>query len=294
MKLVTYLILYPLILLISHLPFKILYFFSDITFYLLYYVFRYRRKVVRFNLEISKVTKSKSDLIRIEKEFYRHITDVFFEMFKFYSISTEEIKKRFYLENSEIIYDLAKEKKNVMFMATHYGGFEWFLSIGHHVPHLPFAIYTPLTNKHLDSLLRKIRLKHGSKLISRYEASNYIDKQIEQKNLFLYGMAADQSAQIRSITYWRHFLGVKVPVFTGSERIAKEHNMPVVFGKMVKIKRGHYKVVIEMLSEFPRNHKDFEITDMYIERVEKQIRKNPEYYFWTHNRFKHMNKAPKD
>ncbi|KRO87091.1 MAG: hypothetical protein ABR90_04365 [Cryomorphaceae bacterium BACL29 MAG-121220-bin8] len=294
MKLVTYLILYPLILLISHLPFKILYFFSDITFYLLYYLFRYRRKVVRFNLEISKVTKSKSDLIRIEKEFYRHITDVFFEMFKFYSISTEEIKKRFYLENSEIIYDLAKEKKNVMFMATHYGGFEWFLSIGHHVPHLPFAIYTPLTNKHLDSLLRKIRLKHGSKLISRYEASNYIDKQIEQKNLFLYGMAADQSAQIRSITYWRHFLGVKVPVFTGSERIAKEHNMPVVFGKMVKIKRGHYKVVIEMLSEFPRNHKDFEITDMYIERVEKQIRKNPEYYFWTHNRFKHMNKAPKD
>ena len=294
MKLVTYLILYPLILLISHLPFKILYFFSDITFYLLYYLFRYRRKVVRFNLEISKVTKSKSDLIRIEKEFYRHITDVFFEMFKFYSISTEEIKKRFYLENSEIIYDLAKEKKNVMFMATHYGCFEWFLSIGHHVPHLPFAIYTPLTNKHLDSLLRKIRLKHGSKLISRYEASNYIDKQIEQKNLFLYGMAADQSAQIRSITYWRHFLGVKVPVFTGSERIAKEHNMPVVFGKMVKIKRGHYKVVIEMLSEFPRNHKDFEITDMYIERVEKQIRKNPEYYFWTHNRFKHMNKAPKD
>ena len=81
MKLVTYLILYPLILLISHLPFKILYFFSDITFYLLYYLFRYRRKVVRFNLEISKVTKSKSDLIRIEKEFYRHITDVFFEMF---------------------------------------------------------------------------------------------------------------------------------------------------------------------------------------------------------------------
>ena len=70
------------------------------------------------------------------------------------------------IENSEIIDDLAKKKKNVMFMATHYGGFEWFLSIGHHVPHHPFAIYTPLTNKHLDSLVRKIRLKHGSKLIS--------------------------------------------------------------------------------------------------------------------------------
>ena len=294
MKLVIYLILYPVILLISHLPFRILYFFSDITFYFLYYVFRYRRKIVRFNLEISKVSKSKDDLIRIEKEFYRHITDVFFEMFKFYSISKEDIKKRFYLENSHLIEDLAKNKKNVMFMATHHGGFEWFLSIGHHIPHFPFAIYTPLSNKNLDSFVRKIRLKHGSKLISRYNTAEYITTQIQEKKLFLCGMAADQSAQIRSVTYWKNFLGVKVPVFTGSERIAKQHDIPVMFGKMVKIKRGHYKVVVEMLSEFPRKHKDFEITDMYVDRVEKQIRENPEYYFWTHNRFKHMNKAPKD
>ena len=87
--------------------------------------------------------------------------------------------------------------------------------------------------------------------------------------------------------------GVKVPVFTGSERIAKEHDIPVVFGKMVKIKRGYYKVVVEMISEFPRTYKDFDITDIYIDKVEKQIRENPEYYFWTHNRFKHKDKAPK-
>ena len=294
MKFVTYIILYPVILLISHLPFRVLYFFSDITFYFLYYLVRYRRKVVRFNLETSKISSSKKDLIRIEKEFYRHITDVFFEMFKFYGISKEEIKKRFYLENSHLIENLAKNKKNVMLMASHHGGYEWFMSINYHVPHLPFAIYTPLSNKHLDTLVRKIRLKHGSRLISRYEAANYITTQITQKKLFVYGMVADQSAQIRSFTYWKSFLGVKVPVFTGSERIAKEHNIPVLFAKMIKIKRGHYKVVVEMLSEFPRTYKDFEITDMYIDRVEKQIRENPEYYFWTHNRFKHMNKAPKE
>ena len=263
MKFVTYLILYPVILLISYLPFKILYFFSDITYYFLYYIFKYRRKIVRFNLETSKVSSSKKDLIRIEKEFYRHITDVFFEMFKFYSISSKEIKKRFYLENSEIINDLSKNKKNVMFMATHHGGFEWFLSIGYHVPHIPFAIYTPLSNKYLDSLVRKIRLKHGSKLISRYKAAKYINTQIQEKKLFLYGMAADQSAQIRSITYWRNFLGIKVPVFTGSERIAKEHDIPVVFGKMMKIKRGYYKVVVEMLSEFPRNKKEWKTSITY-------------------------------
>jgi KDO2-lipid IV(A) lauroyltransferase len=215
-------------------------------------------------------------------------------MFKFYSISPEEMKKRFYIENPEIFYQLEKKNKSVMFMTSHYGGFEWFLSINYHVPQLPFAVYTPLSNKSLESLIKKFRLRHGSKLISRYEAGSYIKKQIKENKLFLYGMAADQSAQIRSITYWKEFLGVKVPVFTGSERIAKQHDIPVVFGKVVKIKRGHYKVVVDLISEFPNEYKDYQITDIYIKKLEKQIREIPEYYYWTHNRFKHKDKAPKN
>ena len=294
MNFITYLIVYPLILIISYLPFKVLYFCSDITYYLLYYVFRYRRKIVRFNIEISKVSKSKKELIQIEKKFYRHITDVFFEMFKFFTISPNEIKKRFTLENSKIINDLAKKNKSAILMCGHHGGFEYFMSIGYHVPHSPFAVYTPLSNIYLDNLVKKIRIKHGARLISRYEAGNYIKNQIKENKLFLYGMAADQSPQIRSKTYWKDFLGVKVPVFTGSERIGKEHNIPILFGKMVKIKRGYYKVIIEMISEFPNDFEDYKITDMFISKLEKQIREKPEYYFWTHNRFKHKDKAPID
>jgi KDO2-lipid IV(A) lauroyltransferase len=294
MKFLTKLVITPLLIFISWLPFRLLYFISDLFYYFLYYVIKYRRKVVRKNLELSKVAKSTKDLIRIEKRFYRHLTDVFFEMFKFYSISPEEMKKRFYIENPEIFYELEKRNKSVMFMTSHYGGFEWFLSINYHVPQLPFAVYTPLSNKSLDSLIKKFRLRHGSKLISRYKAGSYIKKQIKENKLFLYGMAADQSAQIRSITYWKEFLGVKVPVFTGSERIAKQHGIPVVFGKVVKIKRGHYKVVVDLISEFPNEYKDYQITDIYIKKLEKQIREIPEYYYWTHNRFKHKDKAPKN
>ena len=294
MNFISKFIITPLIISISYLPFKVLYFLSDIFYYLLYYIFRYRRKIVRKNLELSKVSKNKKDLIRIEKKFYRHLTDVFFEMFKFYNISPEEMKKRFYIENPQIFYDLEKKNKSVMFMTSHYGGYEWFLSINYHVPQQPFAVYTPLTNKNLDDLVKKFRLKHGSKLISRYEAGHYIKNQIKENKLFLYGMAADQSAQIRSITYWKEFLGIKVPVFTGSERIAKSYNIPVVFGKVEKIKRGYYKVIVELISETPKNHKNYEITDIYIKKLEEQIRNKPEYYYWTHNRFKHMDKAPKD
>jgi KDO2-lipid IV(A) lauroyltransferase len=294
MKFLTKFLITPLLIFISWLPFWLLYFISDLFYYILYYVIKYRRKIVRKNLELSKVAISTKDLIRIEKKFYRHLTDVFFEMFKFYSISPEEMKKRFYIENPEIFYELEKKNKSVMFMTSHYGGFEWFLSINYHVPQLPFAVYTPLSNKSLESLIKKFRLRHGSKLISRYEAGSYIKKQIKENKLFLYGMAADQSAQIRSITYWKEFLGVKVPVFTGSERIAKQHDIPVVFGKVVKIKRGHYKVVVDLISEFPNEYKDYQITDIYIKKLENQIREIPEYYYWTHNRFKHKDKAPKN
>ena len=294
MKFLTKFVITPLLIFISWLPFRLLYFISDLFYYILYYGIKYRRKIVRKNLELSKVAKSTKDLIRIEKKFYRHLTDVFFEMFKFYSISPEEMKRRFYIENPEIFYQLEKKNKSVMFMTSHYGGFEWFLSINYHVPQLPFAVYTPLSNKSLESLIKKFRLRHGSKLISRYKAGSYIKKQIKENKLFLYGMAADQSAQIRSITYWKEFLGVKVPVFTGSERIAKQHDIPVVFGKVVKIKRGHYKVVVDLISEFPNEYKDYQITDIYIKKLEKQIREIPEYYYLTHNRFKHKDKAPKN
>ena len=294
MNFITKLFIAPLLIFISYLPFRLLYFISDIFYYFLYYIIRFRRKIVRNNLVLSKIALNKKDLIIIEKKFYRHLTDVFFEMFKFYSISPDEMKKRFYIENPELFYEFEKKNKSVMFMTSHYGGFEWFLSITYHVPQLPFAVYTPLSNKSLESLIKKFRLRHGSKLISRYEAGAYIKKQLKENKLFLYGMAADQSAQIRSITYWKEFLGIKVPVFTGSERIAKQHNIPVVFGKVVKISRGYYKVVVELISEFPNDYENYKITDIYLEKLEKQIREVPEYYYWTHNRFKHKDKAPKD
>ena len=294
MNLLIYLIVYPFILFISYLPFRLMYAISDVTFYVLYYLIKYRRKVVRYNLEISKISNSKKELIKIEKQFYRHITDVFFEMFKFLSISQKEIKKRFIVENPELLNDLAKKNKSVVFMVAHHGGFEYFMSIGYHVPHAPFAVYTPLSNSYLDNLVKKIRLRHGAKMISRYKAALFIKNQLKENKLFLYGMAADQSAQIRSKTYWKEFLGIKVPVFTGSERIAKEHDLPVVFGKMKKIKRGFYNVEVEMIAKKPRSFDNYQITDIFVSKVEKQIKNSPHLYFWTHDRFKHKDKAPID
>ena len=111
---------------------------------------------------------------------------------------------------------------------------------------------------------------------------------LEKSNVkFLYGFMADQSPQKRKINYWSKFLGVEVPVFTGAERMAKELDVPVVFAKMSKINRGRYEMKLELITEKPNSVEDFEITEKNLRLVENQIHEDPNYYFWTHNRFKH-------
>ena len=77
-------------------------------------------------------------------------------------------------------------------------------------------------------------------------------------------------------------------MFTGAERIAKEHNIPVLMAKVRRIKRGYYETEIIELSKNPKKIKDYGITDKFTEELESLIKENPSHYLWTHNRFKRL------
>ena len=106
----------------------------------------------------------------------------------------------------------------------------------------------------------------------------------------VYGFASDQSPQLNKAKYWDYFMGQLVPVHTGAEMLAKRLDLNMVFVKVEKVKRGYYQATIQPLVENPREIPDYEITRMYLREVEKQIYEAPEYYFWTHKRWKHRNK----
>ncbi|MEZ7992848.1 MAG: lipid A biosynthesis acyltransferase, partial [Flavobacteriaceae bacterium] len=99
--------------------------------------------------------------------------------------------------------------------------------------------------------------------------------------------------QIHKTHYWREFMGVKVPIHTGAEMIAKKFNMAVVNYTVKKVKRGYFEVTFETITEHPNEFKNYEITDRYLGIVERNIIDQPEYYLWSHKRFKHRNKVPK-
>ena len=254
----------------------------------MYYVFRYRRKVVRKNILLSGLSKNKKQLLEIERRFYRYLCDLFLEMIKVRGMSKAEMMSKFKVTNPEILEAYAKQGKSVFVMTGHYANFEWLLSLGHHVSLKPYGIYAPLENGYFDNYIKKVRSLHGSFLMSRREFTKKFTAMQHAKELSVIGFAADQSPRKHKRNHHLKFFGNDVPVFTGAERLGKEFKVPILMAKIKLVKRGFYETTIQLLAEDPTSIPDYQITERYYKALEDQIREDPTYYFWTHNRFKLM------
>ena len=287
MNLLVYIILYPLIWIISKSSFRLIYLFSDFLYLILYHVISYRKKLVRKNLALALPEKTFLERKIIEKKYYKHLSDLFLESFKSLNISEVDIKKRYRFKNIELLDELYKKKKNIILMGGHYASWEWFFIIDRLTDYRINAIYKKLSNKYFDSLIKKIRSKYNGNLISTKNTFKEILKNTKLKGLNIYGFASDQSPKKNKATYWNNFLNNFVPFHTGAEIIAKKYDMAVVYMNVEKVKRGYYLASFELITDKPTKYKDFKITEDFIKLLENQILKAPEYYTWTHNRFKH-------
>lgn len=287
MQLLVFIIAYPFLWIVSILPFPIFYFLSDCVYLLVYHIIGYRKKVVRANLALALPHLTAKERLQIEKKSYHHLCDMFLEMVKTMTISSAEMNKRFVVTNLEVMTDLEKKGKSIMLIASHYASWEWLLSFNQKVSIKGIGVYKKLANKHFDKLVRDIRSKYNTELVPTNQTIPLIANNQRNNIQCIYGLASDQSPKADRIFHWQSFMGVEVPVHTGPEMLAKKYDMNVVFAKVKKIKRGYYELTIVPLSENAKLVPDFEITQAYIKEVEKQIAEAPEYYFWTHKRWKH-------
>ncbi|MDO4881406.1 MAG: lysophospholipid acyltransferase family protein [Capnocytophaga sp.] len=294
MQLIIFILAYPFLWLISLLPNRIFYALSDVACFLIYNILGYRKKVVRENLTLAFPDKSLTEIKEIERNFYHHFCDIFLEMLKTINFSKKEMQERMTYTNKEVLKIFEERQQSFIIMCGHYNSYEWLLSLAAQIPHKSYALYTPISNKYFNNFIQKIRQKFNSFLISRYKATEIIRKQQKNKELCAYGLASDQSPSSSPKHYWRTFMGVYVPVFTGAERLAKQFNIPVVFCDIQKKKRGYYETTFIILSENPTEVPDFQITDAFTNLLEKQIKTKPEFYLWSHNRFKHQKPKPID
>ncbi|WP_281225228.1 lysophospholipid acyltransferase family protein [Flavobacterium aquiphilum] len=287
MQYLIYLLAYPIIWTISMLPFRLLYLFSDFVYIIVYRIIGYRKRTVRKNLGLALPHLSNKELLIIEKKFYRHMCDMFLEMIKTMNISKEEICKRFVFKNIEIYKELEKQGKSIAVICSHYASYEWIISMNYYSDFAGYGIYKQIKNPYFDKLVHKIRSRFNAKLITTRQTVPTIINNAKNNVLSLYGFASDQSPKAKGAMHWAKFMGIDVPVHVGAEMLSKRYNMILLYLNTKKVKRGYYEATLEVLSENPKEVPDFQLTDQYLKLLEKQIYEAPEFYLWTHKRWKY-------
>ncbi len=291
MQFLVFILVYPILWVISVLPYRLFYGFSDFFFFLVYRVIGYRKEVVSKNLQLVFPEKSTSEREQIEVKFFRHMCDMFMEMVKTMSLSKKEVKKRYDIQNIEVIQEIEKER-SILIVCSHYANWEWNVSINNYVKSKGYAVYQPISNKYFDKWIRDVRARWNTTLISQRETSKTVVKNKQDNVTGIFGMVSDQSPQPSRAKYWREFMGITVPVINGAETLARKLDLAVVFLKVSKVKRGFYQAEFIPIATSGKNTEKNEITDKFIELAEQQIYERPEHYLWTHKRWKHRDKVP--
>lgn len=294
MQLLAYLIVYPFLWLISILPFRILYGVSDFLYFFIYRVFRYRTKTVKENLDLVFPDKTTLEKKKIQQKFYHHLSDIFLEMIKTLSAPKSVISRRFIIKNPQELKRLESLNKSIILMYGHYASYEWSIVVENHISFKGYGVYKRIANKYFDSLVKRIRRKYNTTLIHTKESISQLQELNEKNIRVVVAFVSDQSPKLNKAYHWTDFMGIPSPCYTGAEMLAKKLNHSVAFLKIEKVKRGFYEGTIVTLADNPSDFKNYDITDMFTKAVESQIYNAPEYYLWTHKRWKHRDKAPKE
>jgi len=282
----TYLVFIGFVNLFRILPFRISYIISDVSFFIVYYLVGYRKKVVFKNLVISFPEKPEEEIRKIAKRFYQHLCDLSVEIFKSFTLKEKDAVKRYLMENPGLVDDLWRKGKSGICAGGHYGNWEWAgIASGMQIKHLPVGLYKPLSNKWIDSYIQKRRVKGRAKLVSITNTAAGFATDYGEPALFY--MISDQSPSSPKVAYWINFLNQDTAVLHGIEKYARLYNLPVIFVAARKIKRGYYKVMFSIITDDPSKTKRGEITEKYMRALEDVIREKPEYYLWSHRRWKH-------
>lgn len=280
-----YFVYYLVIIPVSYLPFGVLYFISNFIYFLIYRVFGYRRKVVLENIRNSFPEITVRECKQIEKEFYRHLSDLVVESVKAFSISKENCIKRMVVINPEIFEPYYDKGQSVIAIGGHNGNWEMYAVAGAiQLKHRVEALYTAFQNRFFDAKMRVSRSRFGFKMIPT-STKEELDPDNGKPKLAIF--AIDQCPRKTQRVHWMTFLNQETAVQFGAEKYARTHDTPVFFGNIYKVKRGHYEVKYELICEDPKEMEHGEIIAEGTRRLEKTIRNQSAYWLWSHKRWKH-------
>ncbi len=272
---------------IALLPFGVLYSLSDLIFLLLKNMIRYRSAVIVENLQVSFPDKTDVEILQLRNRFYKHLADVFMESVKLHYMTPAQMQKRVRFVGVEEMNRFAQLGKGVIVLAYHHNNWEWGSYLQKLSEHRILMVYNKMRdNQPMDDFLLHSREKWGGRAVQMGRAAKVAFDEVKKGVPTLLWLVADQSA-LAELGSWAMFLNREAAFFTGPEKIARKTNQPVFFQKVRKVGRGKYEYEFSLMVEEPAKAAPNEILLTYIHKMEEAIREAPEYYLWSHRRWKH-------
>lgn len=285
-RILYYLILLPL----SKMPLGVLYRLADFLYFVLYRCLGYRTKVVLGNLRHSFPEKSEAEIQAIADEFYHFFCDQLVETIRMFSMSKEELFERCKMNDIELFHHYFAEHKAVIIAGGHYNNWELVaMGLCAQIPHEGVALYHPLKNKFLNQKLQESRARFGMEMIPTRDSRTFFAENKERLIATVFG--TDQAPSNARNAYWTMFLHQETPIFWGTERYAKEYNWPVVFIKVSRLGRGYFAVDTLPVTDEPLQAAEGEISEKHTRILEQIIREKPDFWLWTHRRWKRSRPA---
>ncbi len=280
-----YYIVYGFLWLISLLPLRVLYVFSDCVYGLVFYIVKYRKDVVMKNLFIAFPQKTDKERRQIAKKFYHNLIDMFIETLKMLSVSDKVLEKRF-TANWELINAIHSTGKSVQIHVGHNFNWEWGnLVMTKKTVFKLLAVYMPLANKIMERLFYKIRTRNGAIFL---RATHMKEDFVPYRNSqYLLGLVADQNPGHPGNAWWFNFFDRPTPFLKGPARAALLNNTAVVFAFIHKPRRGYYEAIFSPAVEMTGSISEEELTQKFVVYLEEVIKKYPDMWLWSHRRWKH-------
>ena len=283
-------ILFKIVLLISRLPLKVLYLFSDILFVLIYYISGYRKAIVFKNLKNSFPEKSDAEILKIRKQFFRNLSDYIVETIKSFTISSHDLKVRVQHINQEIFHEANAEGKNMILLCGHVFNWEWITALATIVPQeRSFPVYRKMQNKFWEEQLKKIRNSFGNESIEANDVVRHIFRNKNDGNS-IYMFVADQTPHHSVVDIGVNFLNQKTPIFIGYDKLATRMNLEFVYCDMKKIKRGFYQINYYKILPDGEKFEEFEVVKKFHKMLQQTIENDPANYLWSHRKWKYADK----
>lgn len=288
MKKILYYIVFTLWYIISLLPLRVLYVLSDVLYLVLYRIVGYRRRTVWTNIVTAFPEMTAEEHHDVERGFYHFFCDYMVESIKLLTMSEAEMKRRLVFKCAERINEVVESGQSCAVYLGHYCNWEWITSLPLWVT--PKAqcgqIYHPLENKDFDKLFLRMRQRFGAKCIAMNNTLREMVRYRKEGQPVVIGYISDQVPMWQNIHHWCNFLHHDTPVLTGTERIARSMNHAVFYMEVSRVKRGYYEVEFKLVTREPDKMPEYAVTDRYFQLLEDTIRKRPELWLWSHNRWK--------